>query len=98
MSSTTESETANPKQTGGYGEKVLIVDDEASIRRILETRFKMLGYETATAEDGEHALETFNRFNPDIVILDIMMPKYYEVRGWDPEGRPTAATKARLDL
>ena len=75
MSSTTESETASPKQTAGYGEKVLIVDDEASIRRILETRFKMLGYETATAEDGESALEVFNRFNPDIVILDIMMPK-----------------------
>jgi len=56
-------------------EKVLIVDDEASIRRILETRFKMLGYETAIASDGEEALHLFEQFNPDIVILDIMMPK-----------------------
>lgn len=56
-------------------DKILVVDDEASIRRILETRFKMLGYEAATAGDGEEALEAFNRFKPDIVILDIMMPK-----------------------
>jgi len=61
--------------TKAKGEKILIVDDEASIRRILETRFKMLGYETATAADGEEALDVFNRFSPDIVVLDIMMPK-----------------------
>jgi OmpR family response regulator RpaB len=56
-------------------EKILIVDDEASIRRILETRFKILGFDTATAADGEEALEVFNKFMPDIVVLDIMMPK-----------------------
>lgn len=56
-------------------EKLLIVDDEASIRRILETRFKMLGYDTATAADGEEALEIFEKHEPDLVILDIMMPK-----------------------
>lgn len=65
------SATAQPKRN----EKVLIVDDEASIRRILETRFKMLGYETAVASDGEEAIEVFEQFLPDIVILDIMMPK-----------------------
>jgi OmpR family response regulator RpaB len=51
------------------------VDDEASIRRILETRFKMLGYETAIAADGEEAVQIFDQFAPDIVILDIMMPE-----------------------
>lgn len=56
-------------------DKILIVDDEASIRRILETRFKMLGFDTATAADGEEALDIFNQFLPDIVVLDIMMPK-----------------------
>jgi OmpR family response regulator RpaB len=55
-------------------EKVLIVDDEASIRRILETRFQMLGFEVATADNGESALALFSRFEPDIVILDIMTP------------------------
>lgn len=56
-------------------EKILVVDDEASIRRILETRLKMVGYEVATAADGEEALEVFNKFNPDLIILDVMMPK-----------------------
>lgn len=59
----------------GRNEKILIVDDEASIRRILETRFKMLGYETAVASDGEEAIQVFEQFLPDLVILDIMMPK-----------------------
>lgn len=57
------------------GKKLLIVDDEASIRRILETRFKMLGYDIATAGDGAEALEVYNKFQPDLLILDIMMPK-----------------------
>lgn len=56
-------------------EKILIVDDEASIRRILETRLKMVGYEVATAADGEEALDAFSKFNPDLLILDVMMPK-----------------------
>jgi two-component system, OmpR family, response regulator RpaB len=56
-------------------EKILVVDDEASIRRILETRLKMVGYEVLTASDGEEALDAFSKFNPDLVILDVMMPK-----------------------
>ena len=56
-------------------ERILVVDDEASIRRILETRLKMVGYEVITAADGEDALEAFAKFNPDLVILDVMMPK-----------------------
>lgn len=63
------------KQGTFAGKKILIVDDEASIRRILETRFKMLGYEITTAGDGEEALDAFNKTQPDLVILDIMMPK-----------------------
>ncbi|EKE02250.1 MAG: hypothetical protein ACD_20C00407G0003 [uncultured bacterium] len=56
-------------------ERILIVDDEASIRRILETRLKMVGYEVLTAADGEEALDAFSKFNPDLLILDVMMPK-----------------------
>ncbi len=74
MSSPSEKEASGLK-TAVRNDKILIVDDEASIRRILETRFKMLGYDTATAADGEEALDIFNKFAPDILVLDIMMPK-----------------------
>lgn len=75
MSATSEKESVSSQKAGGRAEKILIVDDEASIRRILETRFKMLGFDTATAADGEEALDIFGKFSPDIVVLDIMMPK-----------------------
>ncbi|MBQ8847680.1 MAG: response regulator transcription factor [Candidatus Gastranaerophilales bacterium] len=69
MSKDVQNEQADSKQ------KILVVDDEASIRRILETRLKMAGYNVVTAEDGEEAVDLFNKTNPDIVILDVMMPK-----------------------
>ncbi|MCP9775321.1 response regulator transcription factor [Cyanobium sp. HWJ4-Hawea] len=56
-------------------ETILVVDDEASIRRILETRLSMIGYQVVTACDGVEALEIFNRINPDLVVLDVMMPR-----------------------
>ena len=56
-------------------QRILVVDDEASIRRILETRLKMVGYDVVVAEDGESAVEAFNKTNPDLVVLDVMMPK-----------------------
>jgi len=56
-------------------EKVLVVDDEASIRRILDTRLSMIGYIVITACDGEEALSLFKKEDPNLVILDVMMPK-----------------------
>jgi len=56
-------------------EKVLVVDDEASIRRILDTRLSMIGYLVITASDGEEALSLFRQESPNLVILDVMMPK-----------------------
>ena len=56
-------------------EKVLVVDDEASIRRILDTRLSMIGYVVITASDGEEALSLFWTETPNLVILDVMMPK-----------------------
>jgi two-component system, OmpR family, response regulator RpaB len=63
------------KKLKSHKEKVLVVDDEASIRRILETRLSMIGYDVVTAGDGEEALETFRKAEPDLVVLDVMMPK-----------------------
>ena len=56
-------------------QRILVADDEASIRRILETRLKMVGYDVVTAQDGEEAVEVYNKSNPDLVVLDVMMPK-----------------------
>jgi OmpR family response regulator RpaB len=58
-----------------HKEKILVVDDEASIRRILETRLSMLGYTVVTAADGEEALALYKKECPNLIILDIMMPK-----------------------
>ncbi|PSB03530.1 DNA-binding response regulator [Merismopedia glauca CCAP 1448/3] len=58
-----------------HKERILVVDDEASIRRILETRLSMIGYDVVTAADGEEALDIFRNANPSLVVLDVMMPK-----------------------
>ena len=50
----TEKETDMQEQQDSR-QKILVVDDEASIRRILETRLKMIGYDIITAADGEEA-------------------------------------------
>lgn len=56
-------------------QKILVADDEASIRRILDTRLSMMGFVVITAADGEEALQVFERQEPDLIILDVMMPK-----------------------
>ncbi|MEI8251450.1 MAG: response regulator [Synechococcus sp. ELA057] len=54
---------------------VLVVDDEPAVRRVLLMRLQMAGYRVISAEDGEAALELFQREQPDLVVLDVMMPK-----------------------
>ena len=56
-------------------ETILVADDEASIRRILETRLSMIGYKVVTASDGKEALKLFKDYEPDLVVLDVMLPK-----------------------
>ena len=56
-------------------EKILVADDETSIRRILETRLSMIGYKVLIASDGEEALNIFRQEYPNLIILDVMMPK-----------------------
>jgi two-component system alkaline phosphatase synthesis response regulator PhoP len=55
--------------------KILVVDDEIYIVHILDFSLGMEGYEVLTASDGEQALETAQREQPDLIVLDIMMPK-----------------------
>ncbi|MDR2519646.1 MAG: response regulator transcription factor [Eubacteriaceae bacterium] len=55
-------------------EKILVVDDEVNICELLKLELKLEGYECETALDGFSALESFEEFAPDLVILDIMLP------------------------
>jgi DNA-binding response OmpR family regulator len=61
--------------------KILIVDDEPNIVLSLEFLMKKAGFEIAVANDGAEALALVAKFNPDLVLLDVMMPKKsgYEV-------------------
>ena len=60
--------------------KILIVDDEEDIQAYLVTLFQNNGYQTSTACDGQDALEKTKSENPDLVTLDIIMPKKSGVR------------------
>jgi two-component system alkaline phosphatase synthesis response regulator PhoP len=55
--------------------KVLVADDEPDILEILKYNLSNEGYEVVTAKDGDEALEKIRRFQPDLVVLDVMMPK-----------------------
>ena len=89
--------------------RVLIVDDEPNIVVSLQFLMKKGGFETSVARDGDEALAEVERFRPDLVLLDVMMPRRdgYEVcqqlrsTGWTDlkivmltaKGREAEATK-----
>ena len=62
-------EPLQPKAT------ILVVDDEAAVRRVLVMRLQLSGYRVICAEDGEQALELFHSESPDLIVLDVMLPK-----------------------
>ena len=55
--------------------KALIVDDDLALADVLSFTMRRAGYEVITAHDGQAALERWESENPDIIILDINMPK-----------------------
>ena len=75
-------------------EKILIVDDDREMVELIELFLDNAGYETIVAFSGEEALEKTFREKPDLILLDIMMPK---IDGWevlrriknDPEAQDT---------
>ena len=54
---------------------VLVVDDDPVIQKLLQVNFEMEGYAVITAGDGEEGLQRARNDRPDVVLLDIMMPK-----------------------
>ena len=57
------------------GYRILIADDDENVHRSLNPYFKREGYQILSAHDGEEALDYVQKMRPDIVLLDIMMPK-----------------------
>ncbi len=55
--------------------KILIVEDEAGLRQGLDINLRHENYETITAADGEEAIRLFHSEQPDLVLLDLMLPK-----------------------
>jgi DNA-binding response OmpR family regulator len=56
-------------------QRILVVDDEPRILEVVQKYLVREGFQVATARDGEAALSTFGQNNPDLVVLDLMLPK-----------------------
>ncbi len=61
-------------------QRILIVDDDPKIVRLLRASLEQAGYRVFVAYDGETALHTLRRERPDLVVLDLMLP---DRDGWD---------------
>ena len=63
--------------------RILVVDDEAELVKAIEIRLKEAGYEALVAYDGKEGLEKAHKEKPDLIILDLMLPKMdgYKVCG-----------------
>ncbi|MDE2490840.1 MAG: response regulator [Elusimicrobia bacterium] len=70
--------------------KILVADDEPSIREILSIQLARMGYEVVLADDGEEAVAAYEAHRPDLVLLDVMMPR---VNGLDACSRIRALEK-----
>jgi|TARA_B100000768_G_scaffold179972_1_gene198829 OmpR family response regulator RpaB len=63
-----------------YNEKILVIDGDIDIRQILATRLTILGYKVFLSSNGKDALVSFNKEQPDLIILDLILPK---IDGYD---------------
>lgn len=63
--------------------KILVADDDPIIIKLLQVNLEMEGYEVITAGDGQDAVEKATAEDPDLIILDIMMPR---MDGWTARG------------
>ncbi len=72
----TESQIADgAQQSANLNVKVMVIDDSKTIRRSAETLLKKVGCEVVTAIDGFEALAKITEHKPDIIFVDIMMPR-----------------------
>ncbi len=91
-----------PERGKNMGTKILVVDDEAGICDLLKIYFEREGYEVKTASDGVEGISYFKMYEPDLVLLDIMLPKK---DGWqvcreirEMSGKPVIMITAKGDV
>jgi two-component system response regulator ResD len=72
--------SASTRQRSGQGRKVLVVDDEESVRELIDLYLTKEGFEVAKAKDGREALRVNGERHPDLIILDLMLPG---MDGWE---------------
>lgn len=73
--------------------KILIIDDEKDMRVYLSTLFRKAGYEIESASNGEEGVALAKSFSPDLITLDVMMPKKSGLKAYS-ELRTAPETKA----
>ncbi len=76
--------------------KILIIDDEKDMQVYLRTLFRKAGYDTETASNGEEGLELADSYQPDLITLDVLMPKGSGVRAY--RGLRTAAKTKNVPI
>ena len=71
-----------PFLTSGFmtNARILVVDDDQVIQQLLKVNLELEGYAVEVAEDGQEALDQFDEFRPNLILLDIMMPR---LDGWE---------------
>ena len=69
----------SPSVTQGLG-RVLVVDDDEVIRQLIAVNLQLEGFDVATAVDGQDCLERVQSIEPDVITLDVMMPR---LDGWE---------------
>jgi CheY-like chemotaxis protein/DNA-binding CsgD family transcriptional regulator len=74
---------------------VLVVDDEADLRELLRINLSLDGHRVVGAADGDEALDMAGRENPDLILLDIMMPRR---DGWDTLGAMKAGGRELAEI
>lgn len=64
----------------GAGKKILLVEDDDALANVYQTRLESEGFQTQRVANGEEALQSVLQYKPDLIVLDVMMPK---VSGFD---------------
>jgi DNA-binding response OmpR family regulator len=66
--------TPNRGAAGNHGETILIIEDDKSLREGLAMNFQIQGFNVVTAKDGEEGMKKAFNANPDLIVLDLMLP------------------------